>query len=232
MGERAVAKEPRKHCERACRQHLIDEWLLPFERLRRAATGQRVLARFRIRNLRIEFRNGSQPDRAAAVCGVQRLAEHILTAACVVAEVEPVDGAVIRSGDCGQDGLPRRPCIDTANNQVRTCRIGSQRILVKVLRVRLPPQTPEEIDAVDQHDWPCSVQHRLRQTAGGRSWFLRPDLRPPASRGDLRHGPTLSSPGGDRAGRAALRCHCLPRRQSARGAAALCGTMTSGERVQ
>ena len=98
MGERAVAKEPRQHSECACRQHLIDEWLLPFECLRRAATGQRVLACFRIRNLRIEFRNGSQPDRVAAVCGVQRLAEHILTAARVVAEVEPVDGAVIRSG--------------------------------------------------------------------------------------------------------------------------------------
>ena len=28
----------------------------------------------------------------------------------VVAEVEPVDGAVIRSGDRGQDGLPSRPC--------------------------------------------------------------------------------------------------------------------------
>ena len=151
MGERAVAKEPRQHGECARREHLIDEWLLPFERLRRAATGQRILACFRIRNLRIEFRNGSQPGRAAAVRGVQRLAEHILTAARVVAEVEPVDGAVIPSGDRGQDGLPRRPCIDTANNQVRTCRIGSQGILVKVLRVRLPPQTPEEINAVDQN---------------------------------------------------------------------------------
>ena len=151
MGEDTVAKEAREHRQRTCRQHLIDEWLLPFERLRRAATGQRVLACFRIRNLRIELCNGSQPDRAAVVCGVQRLAEHILTAARVVAEVEPVDGAVIRSGDCGQDGLPRRPCIDTANNQVRACRIGSQRILVKVLGVRLPPETPEEIDPVDQH---------------------------------------------------------------------------------
>ena len=135
MGERAVAKEPRKHSERAGCQHLIDEWLLPFERLRRTATGQRVLACFRIRNLRIELCNGSQPDRAAVVCGVQRLAEHILTAARVVAEVEPVDGAVIRPGDRGQDSLPRCPCIDTANNQVRACRIGSQRILVKVFRV-------------------------------------------------------------------------------------------------
>ena len=98
MGQRAVAKEPRQHSECACRQHLIDEWLLPFKRLCRAATRQRVLARLRIRNLRIELRNGSQPDRAAVVCGVQRLAEHILTAARVVAEVEPVDGAVIRTG--------------------------------------------------------------------------------------------------------------------------------------
>ena len=101
MGECAVAKEPRKHSERACRQHLIDEWLLSFERLRRTATGQRIFACFRIRNLRIELRNGSQPDRAAVVCGVQRLAEHILTAARVVAEVEPLDCAVIPSGDRG-----------------------------------------------------------------------------------------------------------------------------------
>ena len=110
MGDRAVAKEPRKHGERACRQHLIDEWLLPFERLCRAATGQRVLACFRIHDLRIEFRNCSEPGRGPAVRGVQRLAEHILTAACVVAEVEPVDGAVIRPGNSGQDTLsPAHP---------------------------------------------------------------------------------------------------------------------------
>ena len=96
MGESAVAKEPRQHSECACRQHLIDERLLPFERLRCAATGQRVLACFRIRNLWIKFRNGSEAGRAAVVRCVQRLAEHILTAACVVAEIEPVDGAVIR----------------------------------------------------------------------------------------------------------------------------------------
>jgi len=83
----------------------------------------------------IEIRNGSQPDRAAAVCGVQRLAEHISAAVCVVAEVEPINGAVIRPGNSGQDGLSRRPCIDASNNQVRSCRIGSQRILVKVFRV-------------------------------------------------------------------------------------------------
>jgi len=150
MGERAVAKEPRKHSERACRQHLIDEWLLPFECLSRAATGQRVLACLRIHDLRIEFRNCSEPGRGAPVCSVQRLAEHILAAARVVAEVEPVDGAVIPTGDSRDDRLPSRPCIDTANNQVRASRIGSQRILVKVLRVRLPLEAPEEIDPVDQ----------------------------------------------------------------------------------
>ena len=150
MGESAVAKEPRQHCECACRQHLIDKWLLAFECLRRTATGQRVFARFRVHDLRIEFRNCSQPGRAAVVRGVQRLPEHILPAGCVVAEIEPVDSAVIRSRDCGQDRLPRRSRIDTANNQVRTCRIGSQRIFVKVLGVRLPSQTPEDIDTVDQ----------------------------------------------------------------------------------
>jgi len=138
MGERAVAKEPRQHCQRAGSEHLIDERLLPFECLCRAATGQRVLARLSIHDLRIEFCHGSQPARVSAVCGVQRLAEHILAVARVVAEVEPVDGAVIRSRDCGQDGLPRRSRIDTADNQVRTRRIGSQGILVKVFRVATP----------------------------------------------------------------------------------------------
>ena len=151
MSNRTVAQQARKHSECACRQHLIDERFLPLERLRRTATGQRVLACFRIRNFRIKLCNGSQPDSRAAIRGVQRLAEHILTAARIVAEVEPVDGAVIRPGDRGQDGLPRRPCIDTPNNQVRACRIGSQRILMKVLGVRLPSQTPEKIDAVDQN---------------------------------------------------------------------------------
>jgi|ERR1700733_4543311 len=70
MGERAVAKEPRKHSECACPQHLIDEWLLPVRAPPRTATGQRVLACFRFRNLRIELCNGSQPNRAAVVCGV------------------------------------------------------------------------------------------------------------------------------------------------------------------
>src|SRR5580658_3415592 len=99
MGESAVTKEPRQHSECACRQHLIDEWLLPFERLCRAATGQWILACFRIDDLRVEFRNGSEPGRAPAVCGIQRLAEHKLAAARVVAEVEPVGSAVIRPGN-------------------------------------------------------------------------------------------------------------------------------------
>jgi len=150
MGECAVAKEPRKHSECACRQHLIDKWLLPFKCLSRAATGQRILACFRIDDLRIEFRNGSEPGRGAAVRGVQRLAEHILPAARIVAKVKPVRGAVIRPGNSGDDRLSRRPRIDTADNQVRTRRIGSQRILVKVFRVRLPLEAPEEIDTVDQ----------------------------------------------------------------------------------
>jgi hypothetical protein len=126
MGERAVAKEPRKHSECTCRQHLIDKWLLPFECLCRAATGQWILARFRVHDLRVEFRNCSEPSLGPAVRCVQRLAEHILADACVVAEVEPVDCAVIGPGNSGQDGLPRRPCIDTPDNQVRACRIGSQ----------------------------------------------------------------------------------------------------------
>src|SRR5271165_1210742 len=46
MGESAVAKEPRKHSECACRQYLIDEWFLPLQRPCRAATWQRILARF------------------------------------------------------------------------------------------------------------------------------------------------------------------------------------------
>ena len=66
MSKDAVTKEPSQHCQRARSKHLIDERLLPFERLRRAATGQRVLACLRIRNLRIEFRNGSQPGRSCA----------------------------------------------------------------------------------------------------------------------------------------------------------------------
>jgi hypothetical protein len=156
MGEGAVVKEPRKHSECACRQHLIDEWLLAFESLCRAATGQWILTRFRIHDLWIEFRNCSEPGRAAAVRGIQWLAEHILPAARIVAKVKPVRGAVIRPGNCGQDGLPRRPRIDTADNQVRACLTISQRILMKVLGVRLPPQTPEKIDAVDQND--CLVQ--------------------------------------------------------------------------
>ena len=53
MAEPAVAEESRQHGQGARRESLIDERLLPFERLDGGATGQGVFAGCRIGNLRV-----------------------------------------------------------------------------------------------------------------------------------------------------------------------------------
>ena len=63
MAKPAIPEEPRQHSQGACRERLVDEGLLPFERLDRRTTGQRVFAGRSVGNLRVEI-----ADRPQAFC--------------------------------------------------------------------------------------------------------------------------------------------------------------------
>lgn len=78
MAKSAVPEESCQHGQGACRERLIDEGLLPFERLDGGATGQRVFPGCGIGNLRIEFADRPQPSCLATVPTIQRLAKNKL----------------------------------------------------------------------------------------------------------------------------------------------------------
>jgi hypothetical protein len=90
MGERSVTEEARQHGKRAGCQHLIDERLLPFQRLDRRAAWQRIFSRRCVYNLRIEFTDRPQAFCLSAIAPVQRLTENKLAACRVVADIEPL----------------------------------------------------------------------------------------------------------------------------------------------
>ena len=92
MGQLAVPEELRQHGQRAGSKRLVDERLLPVEGFDRRTAWQGVLAGFCVDDLRVKFADRAQPIRLAAVARVQRLAEDILPAGGIVAEVEPIAG--------------------------------------------------------------------------------------------------------------------------------------------
>jgi hypothetical protein len=83
---------------------------LPFQRFPRRATRQIVSAGCRIDDLRVEFADGSEPLSFAPLGSIQRLAENILAAGDVIAEVEPVSGFL--AGQNFVDGPPRSTRVD------------------------------------------------------------------------------------------------------------------------
>src|SRR5579863_5698388 len=73
MDEPAVPEESRQHGQGARRERLVDERLLPFERLDRGTTRQWVFAGYGIGNLRIELGDRTQPFGFPAVPAVEGL---------------------------------------------------------------------------------------------------------------------------------------------------------------
>jgi hypothetical protein len=85
--------------------------------------GKGVFTGRRVGNLRIEFRDRSQPYRLAAVSAVERLAQNKLPARCIVPEIEPVRDVARFPGYASLDDSPRRPRVHTADQEIRI-RVG------------------------------------------------------------------------------------------------------------
>ena len=90
MGQLSVSKELGEHGQRARGKRLVDEWLLPVESLKSGTAGQRVFAGVGIDDFRVQFADRAQAVRLAPVARVDRLAEDILSATGIVAEIEPI----------------------------------------------------------------------------------------------------------------------------------------------
>ena len=113
MAKPAIPEASRHHGQRACRQRLIDERLLPFERLDRGATGQGVFAGCSIGNLRVKLSDCSQPFCLPTVPTIERLAQDKLPARRIVAEIEPVGDVARLPGHASLDHGARGPRVHT-----------------------------------------------------------------------------------------------------------------------
>lgn len=119
VAELAIPEEPRQHCQGARRESLIDEWFLPFESLDCRTAGQRVFTGCRVGNLRIEFRDRSQPFSLPPIPAVERLAQNELPARCTVAKIEPVCDVARLLTHASVDDSPHRPCVHTPDQALR-----------------------------------------------------------------------------------------------------------------
>jgi len=152
MDEPAVPEESRQHGQSARRERLIDEGLLPFERLDRGTTGQQIFARRCISNLRIELADRSQPFGFSAVSAVERLAQHKLPARRIVAEIEPIRDIAQSLHHALLNDTPRRPCVHAADEKVGTViMVRPKCCLIEANWLGIPLRSPEQVDAVDEN---------------------------------------------------------------------------------
>jgi hypothetical protein len=90
ISELAVAKELSQHRKRVQRQRLIDERLLTVQCLDCRATRERIFSVSGIRNFRIQLAHCAQAVCLTAIPPIQRLAENILSAGSIVADIKPL----------------------------------------------------------------------------------------------------------------------------------------------
>ena len=127
IADPSIAEKAPKHRQSAGRKGLIDERLLPFERLRGGAAWQWVFSRRWVGDLRVKFRDGPQTLRPSAVDAVERLAQYILSAGRVVPQIEPIaDANMARHRPF--DRLPRGPAVHATDHEVRAVVDSAQRI--------------------------------------------------------------------------------------------------------
>src|ERR1035437_1758758 len=149
--ELSVAEEPRQHGERCRRKSLIDERLLPVERLDSRTAWQRGFTSLGVDNLGIQLAHGPQPAGLSSIARVQWLAENELAAGGVIAEIEPIR--------CAVSGLCQRPRDDASrpargyapNKKVK--RRGVHPIkgpFIEVISLGPPPRSPAQVNAINQ----------------------------------------------------------------------------------
>lgn len=119
MAESAVPEESRQHGQSARRECLVDERLLPLQRLDGGTTGQRIFASRGIGNFRVELADRSQPFCLAAVPSVERLAKDVLPAGRVVAKIKPVRDVARLPGHASVDHSARGPRVHTPDQEIR-----------------------------------------------------------------------------------------------------------------
>ena len=93
---RLASKETAQQRKRVVCQRLVDERVLPLQRLGGATTGLLVVIERRIDDLGEKLRNGAKPVGLMPVGPIERLSKDELPRVRIVAEIEPVGDAAPR----------------------------------------------------------------------------------------------------------------------------------------
>src|SRR5208282_1330829 len=129
-------------------EDLIDERALFFKGLYRAAAWQLVIIQATIHSLRIQLSDCSQASSASSVHLVQLLTQNELPGVGSGTNVEPVRCRT-PTGRAFPDHRPGRASIHAPDDNVNPVeRLPAD----QVLRHRLPPEIPEQIQPVHEHD--------------------------------------------------------------------------------
>jgi hypothetical protein len=98
-------------------QRRIDKRFLPVEGFCGVTTRETISVNLRLDHFGEEFGNRTQPEPVSPVPSIQRLPKHKLTAAGVVAQIQPViDFTPVLCALC--NGCARFPSVDTADYDV------------------------------------------------------------------------------------------------------------------
>jgi hypothetical protein len=90
MAQFSISEQSGQRGESTGCQSLINERFLPFKRLLGGTTRKGIFSRGGVCDLGIEFTNRTESTGFAHIAAVQRLTKDILTARCVIAEIQPI----------------------------------------------------------------------------------------------------------------------------------------------
>jgi hypothetical protein len=149
IAELAIAEELSHHRKRTQCERRVDERFLPVQCLDCGAAWKWIFSGIGIHNLRIQLAHRAQALRLTAVAPIQRLAENILSARSVVAEIEPIAGAAQSVRERFLDGPPGFAGVDAADQDVwGISTIVLKGALMESIGDGRPLRSPEDVDAV------------------------------------------------------------------------------------
>jgi hypothetical protein len=127
-------------------QRGIDEWFLPVECFRGAATGLAIIVEFLLYSLWKEFRNRAQPQSLPSIPSIQRFPKNKLPAVGVVAKVKPIINFAPLFG-AFSNRCSRFPRIDAPDHNIHAVQPSFG---VEPFRDSLPVEAPEQIQPVSE----------------------------------------------------------------------------------
>ena len=129
-------------------QCLVDERMLPLQRLGGATTGLLIVIECRINDLGEEFRNCPKPLRFMFIGPIERLSEDELPRVGVVANIEPVADAAICVRESFVNLRSGGAAVHATDDEVQ---IVMQIVAsAQMLRDCLPVESPKQVQAVDK----------------------------------------------------------------------------------